>query len=525
MLECLTLPCFFDSAADMSLVARPLCVYAQWILSAGSTSAETTVDPTTLPRMLRCHLVLLILVTIVMLFEHLVEGVVDVPAFAISAVQLLCASGALAVLNAPRRNAAGLANRRSALLGCFQHASNVCLIVDVVFSAVCVVGGHTENVVSVDLAVKVALFLFVTSLPFFALDRELAVGRSELTFVWKIWTIEAVDFCTILYGAIDYAQQERSDGEKDLDAWNREHAIPAGEPPVNWDWDDFWLDWSPALQVYVAAFALNAVLFGCLASWILVRALTKADDEPTVERGGYMFVATYVFILDAFTDLPVWLGAAKRVIRRRCDARVPRARVPGNTSMRRERFERRSLVRESAETSGNRPRWEPFDVGNVAPSCRPGVARVARHARLRPQHLPHLQRHRQPPRARPRRLHLPRRLPPAAGQPVRRRAGDAADALRRRRRGRLQPGPAAAAGPARAPGGAMIFTLSPFQNARRAACSVAPTGALSPEFEPLACYPGLPRGRGPQRRRASAARARVARRRAHQLRAVAVYLS
>ena len=80
---------------------------------------------------------------------------------------------------------------------------------------------------------------------------------------------------------------------------------------MNWDWDDFWLDWSPALQVYVAAFALNAVLFGCLASWILVRALTKADDEPTVERGGYMFVATYVFILDAFTDLPVWLGAAK----------------------------------------------------------------------------------------------------------------------------------------------------------------------------------------------------------------------
>ena len=499
MLECLTLPCFFDSAADMSLVARPLCVYAQWILSAGSTSAETTVDPTTLPRMLRCHLVLLILVTIVMLFEHLVEGVVDVPAFAISAVQLLCASGALAVLNAPRRNAAGLANRRSALLGCFQHASNVCLIVDVVFSAVCVVGGHTENVVSVDLAVKVALFLFVTSLPFFALDRELAVGRSELTFVWKIWTIEAVDFCTILYGAIDYAQQERSDGEKDLDAWNREHAIPAGEPPVNWDWDDFWLDWSPALQVYVAAFALNAVLFGCLASWILVRALTKADDEPTVERGGYMFVATYVFILDAFTDLPVGLGAAKRVIRRRCDARVPRARVPGNTSARRGRFERRSLVRASAETSGNRPRWEFFDVGNVAPSCRPGVARVARHARLRPQHLPHLQRHRQPPRARPRRLHLPRRLPPAAGQPVRRRAGDAADALRRRRRGRLQPGPAAAAGPARAPGGAMIFTLSPFQNARRAACSVAPTGALSPEFEPLACYPGQ-RARSRRRR-------------------------
>jgi len=35
-----------------------------------------------------------------------------------------------------------------------------------------------------------------------------------------------------------------------------------------------------------------------------------------------------------------------------------------------------------------------------------------------------------------------------------------------------------------------MITLSPFQNARRAACSVAPTGALSPEFEPPACYPG-----------------------------------
>ena len=314
--ECLNMPCFLNDAADIALLARPVCVYGQWILSAGSTSELSPVDPEALPRMLRCYLVLLILTTIVMLFEHLVEGVVDVPAFAISAAQLLCASGALAVLNAPSRwrQTPGLARRRNLLLAFFVHSSNVCLIVDVVFSAVCVVGGHTENIVSVDLAVKVALFLFVTSLPFFALDRELAVGRSELTFVWKIWTIEAVDFCTILYGAIDYAQSERAEAVAERDVWNREHtdaAAPSdsGDAADDWEWDDFWLDWSPALQVYVLAFALNAVLFGCLASWVLVRGVTKHELEDIVQRSGYMFIATFVFFLDALTDLPVWLAS------------------------------------------------------------------------------------------------------------------------------------------------------------------------------------------------------------------------
>lgn len=302
MLECLSLPCFLTEIGDTALFARPLFVYAQWILSAGYTPAASVLDGQAVPRMLRCHLVLLVLCTIGLLFEHLVEGVVDVPVFALSAVQLLCASGALAVLNAPTRRAASLEGRRKRLLCFFLHASNLTLIADVVFNAVCVVGGHEEDIVSLDLALKVGLFLFVTSLPFFALDRELAASASELTFVWKIWTIEAVDFCTILYGAIDYAQSEPP-----FD----------GGPPGDWPgdrWPALWdtlggRHWSPALRVYVFAFAANAVLFGVLSSAILVRALTKDDGEPIVATRGYMFIATYVFVLDALTDLPVWLAS------------------------------------------------------------------------------------------------------------------------------------------------------------------------------------------------------------------------
>ena len=186
----------------------------------------------------------------------------------------------------------------------FLWASNACLILDVVFSALCVVGGHEEPVVSLDLAAKVALLLFVTSLPFFALDRELAASRSELTFVWKIWTIEAVDFCTILYGAIDYAAAER----------RRNAVLGVAPPPGLFDpwgglWAAPWRAWSPALRVYVAAFAANAVLFGGLASGLLARALTAREDEHVVGRAGYMFVATYVFALDAVTDLPVWFAS------------------------------------------------------------------------------------------------------------------------------------------------------------------------------------------------------------------------
>ena len=151
-----------------------------------------------LPRMLRCHLVLLVVVTIALLFDHLVEGVVDAPAFALSPAQLL-AAGTGGLTHGSQSGAASRRRgaRRRGALSAFLWASNACLILDVVFSALCVVGG-----VSLDLAAKVALLLFVTSLPFFALDRELAASRSELTFVSKIWTIEAVDFCTILYGAI-----------------------------------------------------------------------------------------------------------------------------------------------------------------------------------------------------------------------------------------------------------------------------------------------------------------------------------
>ena len=74
-------------------------------------------------------------------------------------------------------------------------------------------------------------------------------------------------------------------------------------------------NWDGALDIYVLSFTLNAVLFGGLASLILARTIrvtTFAHLEdvpnPTIAgQHGYAIIATFVFILDVITDLPVWL--------------------------------------------------------------------------------------------------------------------------------------------------------------------------------------------------------------------------
>ena len=156
--ECPNMPCFLNDAADIALLARPVCVYDGFV--GGQHERAVPRDPEALPRMPVLPRVL-ILTTIVMLFEHLVEGVVDVPAFAISAAQL-CASGA------PRsstRRAAG-PNRASRGGGtCCSPLRPQQQRPHRRPSSGLAVGSHTENIVSVDLAVKVALFLFVTSCP------------------------------------------------------------------------------------------------------------------------------------------------------------------------------------------------------------------------------------------------------------------------------------------------------------------------------------------------------------------------
>ena len=53
---------------------------------------------------------------------------------------------------------------------------------------------------------------------------------------------------------------------------------------------------------------------------------------------------------------------SKRVIQRRFDLALPRARVPKQTFTLRDRSERCSLVEKSAKTSGKRPRYEPLKL-------------------------------------------------------------------------------------------------------------------------------------------------------------------
>ena len=48
---------------------------------------------------------------------------------------------------------------------------------------------------------------------------------------------------------------------------------------------------------------------GGLCRAVIDDAATRREDEHVVGRAGYMFVATYVFALDAVTDLPVWFAS------------------------------------------------------------------------------------------------------------------------------------------------------------------------------------------------------------------------
>mmetsp|Transcript_839 Transcript_839/g.2371 ORF Transcript_839/g.2371 Transcript_839/m.2371 type:complete len:427 (-) Transcript_839:131-1411(-) len=305
--------CFWARAIvnEIPVCFRPFVVYVTWLLSAGNGQevrdevAENPYASSPIPRMLRLYYVVILVTTIVLLFQHLEEGVVDVTAFGIGATQMLFAAAALAVLNAPTSKRRVKAERKRRMLLFCVHASNAVLVVDVIFSSICIMAGRREEVLSVDLSVKLGFYLFATSLGFFALDQELARTKSELTFVWKIWSIEAIDFITILYGAVkysadEYGKENDDDGKHILRSiWERRY--------------QHFMNWDGALDVYVLSFTLNAVLFGGLASLILARTIRvttfyELEEHPRTIAGehGYAFVATFVFVLDVITDLPVW---------------------------------------------------------------------------------------------------------------------------------------------------------------------------------------------------------------------------
>jgi len=311
--------CFWARAIvnEIPSCFRPFIVYVTWLLSAGNgadtgDAGENPYASSPIPRMLRLYYVVILVTEIVLLFQHLEEGVVDVTAFGIGATQMLFAAAALAVLNAPTSARRFKAERKRGMLLFCVHASNAVLVVDVIFSSICIMAGRREEVLSVDLSVKLGFYLFATSLGFFALDQELARTKSELTFVWKIWSIEAIDFITILYGAVKYSADEY--GKTDDDAAADDEG--PGKHVIRSIWErryQHFMNWDGALDVYVLSFTLNAVLFGGLASLILARAVRVTqfydlEDHPRTIAGehGYAFVATFVFVLDVITDLPVW---------------------------------------------------------------------------------------------------------------------------------------------------------------------------------------------------------------------------
>ena len=177
---------------------------------------------------------------------------------------------------------------------------------DLITSVYVWIVGHSEQLVKIDVGVKISAFLFFTSLPFYSMDKELARLKSPLTFVWKLWFIEAVDFCTMVYGTIRYAHElfGEDDGGDDGRRLGDKHGDDGDDDGEYFGWDQ----WDTALRIFFLAFVVNATFFGGLSTYMFCKSLgTKRDAR--LGDGSYKFVAIFVSVLDGITDLPVWVAS------------------------------------------------------------------------------------------------------------------------------------------------------------------------------------------------------------------------
>ena len=134
----------------------------------------------------------------------------------------------------------------------------------------------------VDVTLKLSLYLILTALPFYSMDKELARAQSSLTFVWKIWFIEAVDIVSLVYGVVKYAHTLNPNGGA--------RSVRRGLWEV---WQPFTLDddpelytfagWDGTLRVFFFAMCVNAFLFSAISS----HALASMDMFYTISSSKF----------------------------------------------------------------------------------------------------------------------------------------------------------------------------------------------------------------------------------------------
>eukprot|EP00614_Pseudopedinella_elastica_P010750 CAMPEP_0172587942 /NCGR_PEP_ID=MMETSP1068-20121228/6916_1 /TAXON_ID=35684 /ORGANISM="Pseudopedinella elastica, Strain CCMP716" /LENGTH=270 /DNA_ID=CAMNT_0013383121 /DNA_START=623 /DNA_END=1435 /DNA_ORIENTATION=- len=161
------------------------------------------------------------------------------------------------------------------------------------------------------------------------MDLELSRTHSKNVLVWKIWFIEVLDFSSILIGAIKFAEEQRlrqikenkvaacddcggggatvrrldlaDDGAPTDDGWGHDSTGTDGKYYV-------WAQWDFMLKMYFAALVVNSFCFGGLSAQLMSTILTSRS-RWCISDGIYFFVAAFVSVLDAVTDLPIWVAS------------------------------------------------------------------------------------------------------------------------------------------------------------------------------------------------------------------------
>jgi len=152
---------------------------------------------------------------------------------------------------------------------------------DIVVTSVLHVFFHSR-IAKPELVLKLSLYLYSTSLPFYVLDKALIAARSHAVLTWKIWTVEALNIATILFGA--------TGRENHPDEW---------------------------LTIYAIGFGVNVCAFGLISSWMLSRLVANPSDEHVLNTNYlriYRNISFSVVVLDLLSDTPVCFSNVKTEI-------------------------------------------------------------------------------------------------------------------------------------------------------------------------------------------------------------------
>ena len=199
-------PCSCADLWSYLSYGRDVLNYLAWAVSTGYTFSPRLATA----RIFRIYLVGFFIAECCLLYLHLLQGVVDSFEFVLGSLELMVCTCSLALQTDRQRS------RFAGGLTASVYVGLLLLTTDLVGLAYFWAEGHEAPLVKVDFVVKLAAYFMFTSLPFYAMDKELSIAHSSLTFVWKLWFIEAVDFGTIAFGAIEYAQNEHLESRRHL---------------------------------------------------------------------------------------------------------------------------------------------------------------------------------------------------------------------------------------------------------------------------------------------------------------------